>query len=150
MPHFGLILDELPKDKEALLRAKLHMRGGDMRSERGQYVDAVAAYYDAVSHAMMHFFLSKSLKRKYNLPEVSDLEDGQSLFKELKRARVIDDTISQEDFDWICTLLVQAFQDDINQKSVQKLESILENLMVQLQVLPLDEGELPEGLSVTL
>lgn len=150
MPHFGLIHESLPNSEKMLLRAKLHMRGGDIRKDRGQYADAVAAYYDAMSSALRHFFLSKEIVECLHLPEILDIDDDEMLFIELMGIGVIHDPIDMEDFYWIEELLERAIQDDLTGQEVESMRGRLQHLMTQLRVLPIIEGELPKQHSMTL
>ena len=84
------------------------------------------------------------------LSSLSDLEDDELLFRELKGTRIIDDSITMEDFCWIATILECAFDDDVTTETLGRFRDILENLMSQLGVFPIEEGELPEMEAVTL
>ncbi len=150
MPHLGLIAEGTPPDAEALLRAKLHMRGGDIRRERGDVANAIASYYDAFSSSMQRYFLSERLKEKYNLPDVADITDDDTLFEELKDNGVIDDSFSREDFDKVVSLLDAALEGRKEDMKWNAMLSAFENVMYQLEVLPIIPGELPEEDAVTL
>ncbi|MDF1537944.1 MAG: hypothetical protein P1Q69_03485 [Candidatus Thorarchaeota archaeon] len=150
MPHFGLIAEGLPPDGEALLRAKLHMRGGDIRRERGEAADAIASYYDAFSSAMKRHLLSEKLKMKFNLPDVMDISDDEVLFEVLKENGVIDDSFSREDFDRITCLLDAAIEGREEDMKTDIILLAFENVMYQLGVVPIIPGELPEEDAVTL
>jgi len=150
MPHFGLIREGISKDEEALLRARLHIRGGDRRLEEGQFADAVASYYDAMSAGMKRFFLSESLRDCYVLPDVSNLEDDGFLFIELKGAGVLDDSINMEEFDFLKMVLEKAFENEVTDEILTRFRSIVQKIGVQLHIIPFVPGELPEVDSLTL
>jgi hypothetical protein len=150
MPHFGLIGDGMAPDAEALLRAKLHMRGGDIRLERGEIADAIASYYDAFSTAMLRFYLSDSLRKENNLPKLQDITDDHAVFLALKGCRVIDDSFSDVNFHQTENLLSAAFEGWVEDYDYKSVIDTLVTVMCQLNVLPISPGELPEENAVTL
>ncbi len=150
MPHFGLIDDGMAPEAEVLLRAKLHMRGGDIRMRRGELADAIASYYDAFSSAMLRFYLSENLRNEYCLPDLPDITDDHAVFLALKANGVIDDTFTDINFHQTETLLNAAFEGWAEKYDYQSVIERLVNLMIQLEVLPIIPGELPEGNALTL
>ncbi|MHA1908515.1 MAG: hypothetical protein ACW98Y_14535 [Candidatus Thorarchaeota archaeon] len=150
MPHFGLIEEDMVPEAEVLLRAKLHMRGGDIRMKRGELADAIASYYDAFSSAILRFYLSDRLRKEYNLPDLSDITDDHAVFLALKANGVIDDTFTDINFHQTETLLDAAFAGWAENYDYQSVIDRLVNVMNQLKVLPIIPGELPEENATTL
>ncbi|NHJ12492.1 MAG: hypothetical protein EAX95_02395 [Candidatus Thorarchaeota archaeon] len=83
MPHAGLIASTLSKEDELLLRAQLHVRGGRIRLSKGNYIDALAAFYDAFVSAMLRYAYSSVLSRKLNVRKNDDMAEDLSLFRAL-------------------------------------------------------------------
>ena len=150
MPHFGLIKEGIAPDEEALIRAKLHMRSGDIRMRKGELSDAIASYYDAFSSAMLRFFVSDVLRKKYFLPDSVDITDDHALFLILKEKGVINDSFTDVHFHQIETLLEAAFEGWVEKCDYHTVLTRLDSVMKQLDIIPILPGEVPDENSVTL
>ncbi len=149
MPHFGLIEEDLPPDEKMSLRARLHWRGGEIRSARNENADAIASFYDAFTSAMKRFFISDTLRSCYALPNVYDLEDDEVLFLELKGAGILDESVSMEDYTQIETILESAFMNNVTDGQMLFLHEKLYTILDQLGILPFSDSDLPEEVSLT-
>ncbi len=150
MPHFGLIDDGMNPEEEVLLRAKLHIRGGDVRLERGELEDAIASYYDAFSSGMLRFYLSEELRRKHGLPDLPDLTDDHAIFLALKESGVIGESFTDLNFHQTEILLNAAFEGGVTKYDYKSVIDRLFDVMIDLGVLPIIPSEFPEGASITL
>ena len=108
MPHAGLIPSSLRKDEALLLRARLHLRGGRIRFSRGNTIDAIAAFYDAFISAMLRFAESASLRHTLSISKSDDLADDLSLFRVIKRSKILSIRFSESDFHFFLSLLGSA------------------------------------------
>ena len=150
LPHAGLIEPSMPRDEEALLRAKLHVRGGRKRLSKGDNADAVAALYDAFISAMWRFVVSPDLWKELVIHGTDDLSDDLTLFHVMKRSGAITSSFDEDDFMKFATMLDQALDGQAvsfdNAAFLKKYEAV----MKELGVLPIKQGELPERDSITV
>jgi hypothetical protein len=145
MPHFGLMdSEDMKRNQAALYRAKLHIRGGKRRIAQGKIAAGISALHDAIVSALYSYFLSPKLKEALN-PEDYEIynTDDRILFLILKRAGIIDDTFSEEDFNYLSSILDEALEGQIRTFNRDFYMEKYDNLMKQLGVLPLSESELP-------
>ncbi len=150
MPHFGLIKPGLSTHEDALFRAKLHVRGGRIRRSQGRIPDAVAAFYDALSSAMLHYVSSPKHVRGLDIRKGENLDDDRTVFTILKRSWIIDDSVSGNDFEFIYNAMDDAIEGKLIDLDSDHFVCLLEIILTQLDVLPLGEGELPDELPVTM
>ncbi|MFW9787661.1 MAG: hypothetical protein ACFFE2_11435 [Candidatus Thorarchaeota archaeon] len=150
MPHFGLIDDRLHPADAALLRARLHMRGGRIRLLDGRNEDGVAALYDAMVNAMLRFFDSSELRQNLTIGEDDDLNDDRTLFVILKKSGVLDSTVDVLDFDYLRKKMDEAIEDELVEFNAHRFMHLFNRIMALLDVIPFDESDLPEADSVTL
>ncbi len=149
MPHANLIPSDIPEEEELLLRAKLHIRGGRIRQQRGENADAIAAFYDALVSALLRFFVSDKLRAAHELPVPDDNSGEMEHLEILSEHNVIDANFGAIELKKLMELLGRGFAG----KPVESLEDAFmekyENVMTQLEVLPIRDEELPNELSVT-
>lgn len=139
MPHFGLIDDNLPEEEQLLIRARLHIRGGKIRFNRGNISDGIAALYDALVSALQWY----AIKNDYDI----GLGDEKQIFDLLIKSNVLDRKFNFGKFE---NLLEKSFESELESL---KNDSILEefySLMVQIGVMPFNDEDLPEGEPITL
>jgi len=149
MPHAGLIPSDIPEEEELLLRAKLHVRGGRIRQQRGENADAIAAFYDALVSALLRFFVSDKLRAVHELPLPDDNSDEMEHLQILSEHNVIDADFGPIELEKLMEMLNRGFAG----KPVESLEDAFvgkyESIMTQLEVLPILDEELPNELSAT-
>jgi hypothetical protein len=150
MPHFGLIDDSLQKAEASLLRARLHVRGGKIRLSQGRTEDGVAALYDAMVHAMFRFFDSSESRRSLQISLDDDLNDDRVLFLILQKSGIIGKSIDIADFDYICQKMDESIEGKLIDFDEGLFMSRFNRIMTDLQAIPFDESELPEGPAITL
>jgi hypothetical protein len=142
MPHFGLIDESLDPAEAALLRARLHVRGANIRLERGQIADAVAAFYDAFSTAMeLHLITGPD--------ELRQITDDRSAFMMLRSVGVIDSSTPIEEFDILEDALERAIEGNPQEIDITEFLNIIEPLLERLGIIPFDNSSLPQAESVT-
>lgn len=145
MPHFGLMNpDEMKPAEAAVMRAKLHVRGGKSRISQGKIEAGIAALHDAIISAMQQYFFSTQLKDLLNITDSDfDFTDEKVLFNLLKRSGIIDITFREKDFTYLSIVIEKALDHklkDFNQKTYFEKYN---NLMKQLEIIPYNENELP-------
>jgi hypothetical protein len=141
MPHFGLMdPDKMDAYNAALLRSILHIKGGKKRLDEGKISDGVAALYDAVIHALEAKFLSSKEKLTPYINQSDDLTEEKDIFLVLKRARIIDNTISIDDLNYLDLVLEETLEGITDSFDENRFMSRFDNLMTQLGVLPLSNS----------
>ncbi|TXT55879.1 MAG: hypothetical protein BAJATHORv1_30262 [Candidatus Thorarchaeota archaeon] len=142
MPHFGLIPHGLSPKEELMFRAKLHVRGGRIRYERGEIPDAIAAFYDSFISAMRSKAMDHSDK-------IDDSDDEKELFNFLREKGIIN-SFTEDDFESFQDLLDRAFRNVVVSQELGNFLDTFNRVMSELGVIPIKDGELPEEQSVTL
>ncbi|MFX0050792.1 MAG: hypothetical protein ACFE8U_05800 [Candidatus Hermodarchaeota archaeon] len=145
MPHFGLMNpDEMKSAETAIMRAKLHVRGGMRRISQGKIEAGIAALHDAIISAMQYLFFSNQIEESLDKTDHDfDITDEIVLFNILKKSGLIDETFREEDFTYFSIIIEKALDHqlhDFNQKVYLKKYN---NLMNKLGIIPYDEQELP-------
>jgi hypothetical protein len=145
MPHFGLMNpDEMKPAEAAIMRAKLHVRGGMRRISQGKIEAGIAALHDAIISAMQHYFFSTQLKEPFKITDTDfDITDEIVLFNVLKESGIIDDTFREEDFTYLLTIIEKALDHQLNDFNHKVYFEKYNNLMNQLEIIPYNEQELP-------
>src|SRR5574342_789880 len=102
MPHYDLMdATQMIEEDAALMRARLHLRGGKCRLQEGLPAAGIAALYDSVLFGM-RYYIAKH-KRCASFVEKTDLWDAAGLFQALTCVGVFDDPLSFNRF----TLIVE-------------------------------------------
>lgn len=140
MPHFGL-LDESSMDEadEALMRARLHIRGGRRRLAQGKGAAGVSALYDALLAGIRWFILSHRETVPFSLVKMEDMDDEKSLFDVLER----EELISRKDVSYLIDLIEKALGNEAIEVDQELIVAELDDVMTRLGVMPFDEGALP-------
>ncbi|MDA8085518.1 MAG: hypothetical protein M0Z75_02360 [Nitrospiraceae bacterium] len=142
MPHFGLIdEDALGPVEGPLMRAKLHIRGGRRRFERGKFTDGILAVYDALCSAMQWYIAAPERMRKLRVKKSDDLLNDRNLYAVLVRSRVLDGSF---DFEEMNALVARALSEEIRDFDWRGFMGRLVPVFTQLGVMPFDEKILPE------
>ena len=149
MPHAGLIPSNISEEEELLLRAKLHVRAGRIRQQRGEYADAVAAFYDALSSALLRLFVSDELREGYGLPTPNGEIDEIEHLRILVEHNIIDTDFGISEMDELKSMLGRAFEGKPVRPLEEEFMAKYESIMRQLQILPIHDDELPRELSET-
>ena len=141
MPHFGL-MDEstMPRDAAALLRARLHLRGGRRRLQQAKYSAALAALYDALGSGMRWYILLATEASLRDLKAEIDLRTDRELFSALAQTGILDNPKAFEQVESLLDQLLIGPAPDFDQREVLTL---IEQWLTQLGVMPFDEGALP-------
>lgn len=142
MPHFGLIdEDALGPVEGPLMRAKLHIRGGRRRFERGMNPDGILAVFDALCSAMQWYIAAPEKRRKLKINEGDNLLNDKSLYAVMVRSGVLD---GKFDYEEINTLITRALGEEMKDFEWHGFMKKMEHVFAQLGVMPFDETTLPE------
>jgi hypothetical protein len=127
----------------ALLRARLHLRGGKRRLQEGLTTAGIVALYDSVLFGMRYYIARH--KGCASFVESADLWDAVGLFHALVQAGVFDDAITFNRFSLNVerALWQKTFSFDIKNTVIE-----IESILMKLGVMPVNETALPgESLS---
>jgi len=141
MPHFGL-MDELAMSSEAaaLLRARLHLRGGRRRLHQAKYAAGVAALYDALCSGMKWYVMLAKEPSLAHLKTDIDLRPDRELFNALVEAGILDNAKAFEGLDSLLDQLLKGLAPAFEQ---QRVMTLIEHWLAQLGIMPFDEDALP-------
>lgn len=141
MPHAGL-MDEKALDPEIglLLRARLHIRGGRRRLRQGKTAAGIVTLYDALLAALEWYVNSPSRREDLVIEEGDDLCNERDLFSLLSRSGIVTAPFDFAAFDG---LVERALSGELPGYDYTAMLSSFEQVMVQLGVMPFDEGSLP-------
>ncbi len=141
MPHFGL-MDEsaMPRELAALLRARLHLRGGRRRLGEGKHAAGVAALYDSLCSGMRWAILTAPEASLPGLKAEIDCRGDREMFLALARAGVLDQAMEFERMDALLDQLLNGLNPAFDRHG---LLTHIEHWLHQLGVLPFDETTLP-------
>jgi hypothetical protein len=143
MPHAGLISENMKFEDAQLMRARLHYRGGKNRLERGDTDHGVAALYDAFISAMLRYVLIPELDTSMGEPSTEHYAEDRDLFILLRNSDIIDDSFTDSDFKYLLRVTEDAMNFSSNQTDIPEFMIRIENVLNQLDVLPIDENVLP-------
>jgi len=142
MPHFGLMSteDSFKSEEGALLRARLHIRGGRRRLRQGKISAGIVTLYDALLFAMDWYIASPERRESLQIKEGDNMKDDKTIFAVLTRSGVLDGSFDYEAFD---SLIEKAVNEEMPDYDYSKTLKGIESVMRRLGVMPFDESELP-------
>ncbi len=142
MPHFGLMsTEESFKEPEgALLRARLHIRGGRRRLREGKIAAGIVTLYDALLFALRWYITFPEHRKALTLPATADLTDETVMIGLLREAGVLDGAFDLNAFE---ALVERAAAEDMKDFDYADVLNQFESLMRRLKVMPFDENRLP-------
>ena len=142
MPHFGLMdtRDSFEKAEGALLRARLHIRGGKRRLRQGKISAGIVTLYDALLFALRWYISSPERRKKISLGPEADLSDEKQVLALLQRSHVLPEEFDYYAFD---ALVEKALQQDLAAYDYSAMLSDFEVFMDRLGVMPFNESDLP-------
>ena len=141
MPHFGL-MDEnaLGPEKSALMRARLHIRGGRRRLTQGKISAGILTLYDAVVFGMEWFIIPPERRKLLLIHENDNMKSDKDIYKVLTRSKVLDGRFDYISFD---RLVEYAAYNEMPGYDYRELMNSVESVMTQLGIMPFDESSLP-------
>ena len=126
---------KLTDARTALICARLNLRGGKRRLQRGHTVSGIAALYDSVLFGIRYYIARH--KRCDSFLENIDPWDAMSLFQALTRAGVFDDPLVFNHFSWLVERVCwqESYSFDMDVILVE-----VEEILTRLQVIPFNEN----------
>jgi hypothetical protein len=142
MPHFGLMdtKDSFEKPEGALLRARLHIRGGKRRLRQGKISAGIVTLYDALMFALRWYIAKPERREALAVRKEDDLTDEKTVFDILKRSNVINVEFDYDAFD---ALVNKASEEEMPEYDYNGMLRDFEAFMTSLGVMPFDEAQLP-------
>jgi hypothetical protein len=141
MPHFGhMDAARMTEADATLLRARLHLRGGRQRFERGLPAAGIAALYDALHYAMRWYVADPGHRIENGISQTEGYLDAERLYLTLARRGVLDPSFGFADFE---STVERSIDDPTFEFDTSRVLAQVEKLMTQLGVLPFDELILP-------
>ena len=141
MPHFGLMDEKaLGSVKGPFQRARLHIRGGKRRLREGKISAGIVTLYDALLGAMESYFNSPENRHHIVIRAGDDLRSDKTLYAALVRSGILDGTF---DFEAFSRLTETALEEEMPSYDYHDVLKGIEQVMVQLGVMPFDESKLP-------
>ena len=142
MPHFGLMdtKDSFEKPEGALLRARLHIRGGKRRLRQGKISAGIVTLYDALMFALRWYIALPERREALSVRKEDDLTDEKTVFDILKRSNI---AIVDFDYDAFNALVNKASTEEMPEYDYSGMLRHFEALMTSLGVMPFDEAQLP-------
>jgi hypothetical protein len=121
----------------ALQRARLHIRGGRRRMRQGKTAAGIATLYDALSHSMQWFWLTRQNSVQDHVPV---MPGDRELFSLLVAEGALDLSM---DFEKIFNLMKKSLDNSLPMHDYDDIVRNMETIMTRLGVLPFDENALP-------
>ena len=142
MPHFGLMSTEesFKTPEGALLRARLHLRGGRRRLGQGKVAAGIVTLYDALIVGLRWYLTEPEHRTELEIGESLDLTDEKAMFLALRDSGVLDDSFDLDSFE---ALVDRAEYDELAGYDYMPLLNAFESLMTRIGVMPFDEAQLP-------
>jgi hypothetical protein len=143
MPHAGLMSTKESFDSAegALLRARLHIRGGRRRLRQGKVAAGIVTLYDALIFGLRFYFMIPQHRGPLDPGESLDLTEERAMIGVLRKGGVIDGDFDLDGFE---ELVDRAAWDEMADYDYRPMLSSLESFMTRIEVMPFDETLLPE------
>jgi hypothetical protein len=142
MPHFGLMdtKDSFEKPEGALLRARLHIRGGKRRLRQGKISAGIVTLYDALMFALRWYIALPGRREALSIREEDDLSDEKRIFDKIKSSDLFPVDF---DYDKFNSLVEKASEEEMPGYDYNRMLRDFETFMTSLGVMPFDEAQLP-------
>lgn len=142
MPHAGLMStkDSFETPEGALLRARLHIRGGKRRLSQGKISAGIVTLYDALMFALRWYISSPERREALVIGKEDDLTDEKTVFDILKRSNVFVGGFRYDAFD---ALVDKASKEEMPEYDYNRIIRDFDVLMTSLGVTPFNQAELP-------
>lgn len=142
MPHFGLMSteDSFKRPEGALLRARLHIRGGKRRLSQGKISAGIVTLYDALIFALRWYLMAPEHREEFRTKEAIDLTDEKAMIRVLESSGVLDRSFDLRSFE---KLVDTAAYEEMTGFDYGPMLGQFESLMRRLEVMPFDVDALP-------
>jgi hypothetical protein len=142
MPHFGLMdtRDSFEKPEGALLRARLHIRGGKRRLRQGKISAGIVTLYDALLFGLRWYAFSPENRKALGIRLEDAFPDEKRIFELIKSLDLFPVEFDYDKFDM---LVEKAVEDEMADYDYSGILRDFETFMTGLGVMPFNESELP-------
>ena len=142
MPHFGLMdeKESFETEEGALLRARLHIRGGKRRLRQGKISAGIVTLYDALLFALRWYAFSPGHRKATGIRLEDALTDEKKVIGLIKSAGLFPVALNYDAFD---ALLEKALTEEMPEYDYSGMLRDYESFMTSLGVMPFDEAQLP-------
>jgi len=142
MPHFGLMstADSFNTPEGALLRARLHIRGGKRRLTQGKIAAGIVTLYDALIFGLRWYLMAPEHREELRINEALDLTDEKAMIGALESSVLLDSSFDLRAFN---KLVDKAAYEEMPGFDYGSMLGQFESLMRRLGVMPFDEEALP-------
>jgi hypothetical protein len=143
MPHFGLMNpNKMSAEEAALMRAKLHIRGGKRRLRQGKVSSGIVTLYDSLTYAMQWYLASSERRRNLAIKEGENIKDDRVAAAILTRSGVLGKDFDYGAIDNLVDRLLDE-EGEMPRYDYTKFLNAVESAMTRLGVMPFDESALP-------
>lgn len=132
----------MSEEEAALMRAKLHIRGGKRRLSQGKISAGIVTLYDALTYAMQWYLASPERRRNLAFKEGENIKDDRSAADILTRSGVLDEGFDYGEIDTFVERVLDEEDEMTGYDYTEFLEKV-ESAMTRLGVMPFDESSLP-------
>jgi hypothetical protein len=133
--------ESFESEEGALLRARLHIRGGRRRLRQGKISAGLLTLYDALMFALRWYVASPERRSSLRIREGDDLKDDRTVFMILKESGVADPSVF--DYEAFDKLVEKASGEEMPDFDYEKVLRGFEAFMTRIGVMPFDEALLP-------
>jgi hypothetical protein len=142
MPHFGLMdtRDSFEKPEGALLRARLHIRGGKRRLRQGKISAGIVTLYDALLFGLRWYAFSPDHRKALGIRLEDAFSDEKRVFELIKSLDLFPVEFDYDKFDM---LVEKAADNEMADYDYSGILREFETFMTALGVMPFNESELP-------
>jgi len=139
-PHFGLMdAGKMTRKEAALLRGRLHWRGGRRRLRQGKTALGIATLYDALLAGLRWYLLSNPRALR-SASEETDLENDAYVFTQAEEDGLF---TSSADALRIRTVTAAALDDKVHPTDPEWFVAELARVLTKIKLLPFPESSLP-------
>jgi hypothetical protein len=124
----------------ALLRARLHIRGGKRRLRQGKISAGIVTLYDALLFALRWYAFSPDHRKATGIRLEDALSEEKKVFGLIKSAGLFPVDLNYDAFD---ALVVKALAEEMPEYDYNGILRDFEAFMTSLGVMPFDEAKLP-------
>ncbi len=147
MPHHGLTdPNKMAEEDAALVRARLHLRGGKRRLQEGLSAAGIVALYDALLFGMRYFIARSERCERMSVTSTADLWDHTALYYTLTKAGIFDDPYA---FNHLSLIVERALWQESFSFDADTVLAEVEMMLTRLGVIPFSEAALPREVEGT-
>ena len=141
LPHYSLIdITHTTEGDIALMRARLHLRGGKRQLQEGLSVAGLTALYDSLLFGMQYYIAIHERCKETGITSSDALWDHVALYHKLVKAGIFNDPCA---FNRLSLILERALWEESFSFDLASTLAEIEKMLTKLGVLPFNESSLP-------